>query len=206
MRREEQWLSWAQELQALAQTGLFYTKDIYDKERFQRIREISAEMVAGASGLPLERVTDLFCGETGYQTPKIDTRAAIIENGKILLVRENNGKWSLPGGWCDAGLSPAENAVKEVREEAGLTARADKLIAVQDRDKHNLPRYVYSITKIFFLCTATGGAFRPNSETTTSDWFALDALPELAEEKNTEEQIRMCFAATRDAHWQTVFD
>ena len=206
MRREEQWLSWAQELQALAQTGLFYTKDIYDKERFQRIREISAEMVAGASGLPLERVTDLFCGETGYQTPKIDTRAAIIENGKILLVRENNGKWSLPGGWCDAGLSPAENAVKEVREEAGLTARADKLIAVQDRDKHNLPRYVYSITKIFFLCTATGGAFRPNSETTTSDWFALDALPELAEEKNTEEQIRMCFAAARDAHWQTVFD
>lgn len=206
MRREEQWLSWAQELQALAQTGLFYTKDIYDKERFQRIREISAEMVAGASGLPLERVTDLFCGETGYQTPKIDTRAAIIENGKILLVRENNGKWSLPGGWCDAGLSPAENAVKEVREEAGLTARADKLIAVQDRDKHNLPRYVYSITKIFFLCTATGGAFRPNSETTASDWFALDALPELAEEKNTEEQIRMCFAAARDAHWQTVFD
>ncbi len=206
MRCEDRWLSWAQELQALAQAGLFYTKDIYDAERFQRIREISAEMVAEASGLPLERVTDLFCGESGYQTPKIDTRAAIVEDGRILLVRENNGQWSLPGGWCDVGLSPAENAVKEVREEAGLTAKVEKVIAVQDRDRHNLPRYAYSITKIFFLCTATGGAFQANSETTESGWFAPDALPPLAGEKTTEEQIHMCFAAALDAHWQTVFD
>ena len=97
----ENWLKWAIEIQSLAQTGLAYTKDIFDKERYERLREISAEMLAEKTGVSTEKVQDLFCNETGYQTPKLDTRAAIFEDNKILLVHENNGTWSLPGGWCD---------------------------------------------------------------------------------------------------------
>ena len=101
MNRNEKWLQWAIELQSLAQAGLTYGKDIYDRERYERVREISAEILSHMSELPTETVKNLFCNETGYQTPKLDTRAAIFKDERILLVRENNGKWSLPGGWCD---------------------------------------------------------------------------------------------------------
>ena len=133
------WIRWATELQALAQAGLWYSRDPYDIERFERVRDIAAGMMAEGTDLPLEKVRGLFCNESGYQTPKIDTRAAIFVDGKILLVRENDGFWSLPGGWADIGLSVGENAVREVREEAGLEARAERLIAVLDHAKHNRP-------------------------------------------------------------------
>ena len=133
------WLRWAAELQSLAQAGLWYSRDPYDIERFERIRDIAAEIMAHGTDEPVERVRNLFCNESGYQTPKIETRAAIFEDGKILLVRENDGLWSLPGGWADIGLSVGENAVKEVREEAGLEARAERIIAVLDHAKHNRP-------------------------------------------------------------------
>ena len=132
------WLKWAAELQSLAQAGLWYSRDVYDRERFERVREIAAEMAAYGSDTPLEKVRTLFCGESGYQTPKLDTRAAIFRDDKILLVRENDGLWSLPGGWVDVGLSIGENAVKEVREEAGLDARPERLIAVQ-QPQHGRP-------------------------------------------------------------------
>lgn len=203
---EQKWLDWAMELQSLAQAGLTYGKDVYDRERYERIREISAEIIAHKAEIPVETVKGLFCNETGYQTPKLDTRAAIIEDGKILLVQENNGKWSLPGGWVDVNVSVKENTVKEVKEEAGLDVTADRIIAVQDRSKHNIPRYAYGICKIFILCSLIGGQFEANSETTGFDWFPPDALPELAEEKNTQAQIKMCFDAYHDPNWQVLFD
>ena len=146
------WLDWAVELQSIAQCALTYCRDDYDRERFERVREIAAEMVSLQSEIPIDKVKDLFCGETGYQTPKLDTRAAIFKEDKILLVQENNGMWSLPGGWVDVDRSVKENTVKEVREEAGLLVSADRIIAVQDREKHNLPVYAYRICKIFVLC------------------------------------------------------
>ena len=203
---EQKWLDWAIELQSLAQAGLTYGKDIYDRERYERIREISAQIIAHKTEIPVGRVKDLFCNETGYQTPKLDTRAAIIEDGKILLVRENNGKWSLPGGWVDVNVSVKENTVKEVKEEAGLDVTADRIIAVQDRNKHNSPWYAYGICKIFVLCALIGGQFEANSETTGFDWFSPDDLPELAEEKNTRSQVKMCFDAYSDPDWQVLFD
>lgn len=206
MEHNEKWLQWAVELQALAQAGLFYTKDVFDKERYERIREIAAEMVSQQSDIPVGRVKELFCNEIGYQTPKLDSRAAVFRDDKILLVRERNGFWSLPGGWVDVNVSVKENVIKEAKEEAGLDVRADMIIAVQDRDKHNLPVYAYKICKIFVLCTAIGGAFRPNTETTESGYFPLNALPPLAEEKNTAEQIALCFEAYHSENWKTVFD
>ena len=206
MDTQENYLRWAVELQALAQAGLHYSRDVYDQERFQRIREIAAEMLTRPAGLSVEEVRKLFCCETGYQTPKLDTRAAIVREGKILLVQEKNGTWSLPGGWVDVGLSVMESAVKEVEEEAGLHVRAELVIAVQDREKHNAPVYAWKVCKIFILCTLLEGQFRPNSETIASGWFSPDALPPLALEKNTEEQVAMCFAAARAENWKTLLD
>ena len=189
MDQQEKWLGWAVELQALAQAGLTYGKDVYDLERYQRIREIAAEMVACKADISPETVKNLFCDEAGYQTPKLDTRAAIFEGDRILLVHENDGTWCLPGGWCDVNISAAENVIKEVKEEAGLDVTADLVIAVQDREKHNRPVYANKICKIFFLCTNLGGSFQPNSETTETGYFGLEELPDLATAKVTKEQI-----------------
>lgn len=204
---DNKWVEFAIELQSLAQAGLTYGKDVYDKERYERIREISAQMMSHISGIPLEVVTGLFCNEIGYQTPKIDTRAAIFKDDKILLVHENNGTWSLPGGWCDVNVSVGKNTVKEVKEEAGLDVTADRIIAVQDRAKHNLPLYAYGVCKIFVECTVIGGAFQENTETTEYGYFAEEELPLLAGEKNNEEQIKLCFEAHRNPkNWNVIFD
>lgn len=206
MNKNEQWLKWAVELQSIAQAGIFYAKDNFDIERYERIREISAEMMSYKTEIPLEKVKDLFCNEIGYQTPKIDTRAAIFQGDKILLVHEKNDTWSLPGGWVDVDISVKENTIKEVREEAGLDVSADLVIAVQDREKHNLPIYAYKVCKVFVLCSVLSGSFTENIETTESRYFGIDELPQLALEKNNREQIEMCFDAYHAKHWKTIMD
>lgn len=206
MNTNEQWLKWAVELQSLAQAGIFYAKDSFDTERYERIREISAEMISYKTEIPLEKVKDLFCNEFGYQTPKIDTRATIFKEDKILLVHERNNTWSLPGGWVDVDISVKENTIKEVKEEAGLDVSADLVIAIQDREKHNLPIYAYKICKIFVLCSVIGGNFKENVETIESKYFGINELPVLALEKNNFEQIKMCFEAYHSENWKTIID
>ena len=203
----EKWLKWAIEIQSLAQAGLEYTDNVYDIERYERLREISAEMIAKKTDMDLEKVKDLFCNETGYQTPKIDTRAAIFKDNKILLTHESNGTWSLPGCWCDVLESVKSNTIKEVKEEAGLDVTANRLIAVQDRNKHNKPIYAYGVCKVFILCDVIGGEFIKNIETTETRYFGLDEIPDnLAEEKTNKEQIEMCFKAVNDPNWRVQFD
>lgn len=206
MSKNEKWLDWAIELQSLAQAGLYYSKDKFDLERYERIREITAEMLSYKTDISTEKIKDLFCNEIGYQTPKLDTRAAIFKDNKILLVQENCGKWSLPGGWVDVNVSVKENTIKEVWEEAGLEVTADRIIAVQDRAKHNQPPYPYGVCKIFVQCSVIGGEFKKNIETIDFGYFSVDELPQLAGEKNTEEQIKMCFDAYKNPDWTTVFD
>ena len=206
MRSDNQWLEWAKELQFLAQSALAYCTDVYDIERFQRIREISGEMTAALTDLPMETVRAVFMNEAGYQTPKVDTRAAVIRDGKILLVQEADGNWALPGGWVDADLSVGENAVKEVWEEAGWRVRALRIAAVLDHNRHNYPPTLYEICSVFMLCEPISGHFEPNNETLNCGFFAPDALPPLVTGKTTEEQIAMCFRAWNDEHWQVVFD
>ncbi|MCI8524790.1 MAG: NUDIX hydrolase [Oscillospiraceae bacterium] len=206
MEKNEKWLQWAVELQSIAQAGLFFEKNPFQMERYERIREISAEMLSCQSEIPLEKVKDIFCSDVGYQTPKIDTRAAIFRDGKILLVHEANDTWSLPGGWVDVHISVEENTIKEVKEEAGLDVCVKRIIAVQDREKHNLPIYAYKVCKIFMQCEVIGGEFVPNLETTGFDYFGVDELPCLAEEKNNREQIEMCFRAMRAEAWEALFD
>ncbi len=206
MEKYEPWFSWAQELQALAQNGLAYTENAFDRERFERIRQIAAEMLSYETEIPQEKVMNLFCNERGYQTPKLDTRAAIFDGDKILLVQESDGLWSMPGGWVDVSESIASNTVKEVWEEAGIRAKAVRLIALHDRKQHNLPKYIYNITKAFVLCEALSGSFKENTETIASGYFTLDNLPPLAENKNNYDQVKMCFDAKDDENWRVIFD
>lgn len=164
-------------------------------------------MIAEKADVSFKKAKELFCNETGYQTPKIDTRAAVFKDDKILLVHEENGTWSLPGGWCDVNMSVGDNTVKETFEEAGLTVKPVRLIAVQDRNRHNTPVYAYGVTKVFMLCSLIGGEFRANTETTESRYFSRDDIPEnLANEKNTKEQILMCFDAAADKNFPVNFD
>ncbi|MBO9703490.1 MAG: NUDIX hydrolase [Sporocytophaga sp.] len=206
MEDNNKWIQWAIELQAIAQIGLTYSKDKFDLERFQRVREISAEIMSEKSSLNIEIVKDLFCNEIGFQTPKLDTRAAIIKDDKILLVKENNGQWSLPGGWVDVNESIKTNIIKEVKEESGYNATPLKIVAIQDRNKHNTPVYAYGICKVFVLCDIDNSPFKSNIETLERKFFSINEIPKLAEGKNTFKQIEMCFNAYYDKNWTTLFD
>lgn len=203
----DKWIEFAIRIQSIAQAGLQYGKDKFDLERYEELREIAAEMMAAKTDIPTEKIYDLFCNETGYQTPKVDTRAAIFVNGEILLVHENNGTWSLPGGWCDVDQSVASNTEKEVREETGLIVDSEKLIAVQDWRRHNVRNYAYGVIKIFVLCKYLGGEFKKNMETTEIGYFNRENIPQnLAVEKTSYEQIMMCFDAYENSDLPTLFD
>ena len=203
----DKWMDFAIRIQSIAQAGLQYGKDKYDRERYEELRKIAAEMVCLKTDIPMEKVQDLFCNESGYQTPKIDTRAAVFVNGKILLVHENNGTWSLPGGCCDVDQSVASNTEKKVRKETGLIVKAERLIAVQDWRKHNVRNYAYGVVKIFVLCEYESGEFLDNIETIETGFFDRDSIPEnLAVEKTTRDQIMMCFDANDRPDAPTLFD
>ena len=142
----------------------------------------------------------------GFQTPKLDVRGAIIKENKILLVQERNYTWSLPGGCVAVNDSIKTRVIKEVHEEAGLRVVPTKLIAIQDRNVHNSPKYAYGITKAFVLCEVINGHFIENIETIKSAYFSVEDLPNLAEEKVNKSQIKMCLHAAKNKDWQTLFD
>ncbi len=209
MKKVNQWLEWAKELQDLSQCALAYCRDKYDIERFERIRDISAEMAASVVDMPFETVRGMFCAGTGYQTARIETRAAVIRDGKLLLVQESRGKWALPGGWQDYDQTVRENTVKEVLEEAGMVVSAKRLIALHDYHRRNEGRvcFPYNICKVFVLCEYISGEFQPNIETIGCGFFGPDEIPEaLATGKTTPEQVEMCFKAAADEHWAVEFD
>lgn len=207
MEEVDQFTKWATNLQSIAQAGLHYGKDVFDRERYEQVRKIAGEMMQAKTGLSKEQIKTLFLGDEGYQTPKIETRAAIFKDAKILLVRERMAQeWSLPGGWNDYDQTTAQNCVKEAKEESGRIVKPVKLIAVQDRNHHNKPILATNVTKIFYLCKEISGEFVSNDETDACDYFALDNLPKLSLDRNTKEQIEMCFKASKDPNWQTLFE
>ncbi|WP_433747420.1 NUDIX hydrolase [Falsibacillus pallidus] len=196
---EPKWLEWAKQLQSIAQAGLTYSKDIYDIERFEMIRNISVEMLAEQTEMETTVIKDLFANETGYATPKVDIRAVVFKDEKILLVKEKmDGAWSLPGGWGDIGLTPSEVVVKEVKEEAGLDVRPVKLIGVLDKKCHPHPPSPYHVYKMFIRCEIIGGQAKGGMETSAVDFFDEDCLPPLSVERNTESQILMAFKHMRN--------
>lgn len=205
---EPSWLNIARELQALAQTGLAFTKDVYDAQRFERIRELAAMMMAQGSQGDMQEILALFRQDVGYATPKIDVRGAVIVDGRILMAREaSDGCWSLPGGWADVNQSAAECVVREITEETGYETRAIKLAAVWDRGKQgHQPPHPDSTYKLFFICELLGGEARTSIETTEVGFFAPDALPQLSRGRILPEQIHRMFAHANDPQLPADFE
>ncbi|MCB8877290.1 NUDIX hydrolase [Acidisoma silvae] len=208
---EPDWLLWARNIQATAQTGLAFTKDPYDRERYEALRALAAQMLAARTDGSAEHFGALFASDAGYATPKIDVRGAVFDGqGRILMVREvmDHNRWTLPGGWADVSQTTAESAVREVLEETGFTARAVKLVAVWDHARQgHFPPSLYSIIKHFYLCELTGGAAQTSLETSEIGFFAEDAIPEdLSLGRVQRHQIGRMFAHWRDRALPTEFD
>lgn len=207
MLEEPKWLQYAKKLQALAQAGLEYSNDKYDIERFEEIRKISVEIMNDYTDLEKGKIEKLFAGEEGYQTPKIDVRAVIFKNNKVLLVKEKiDGLWTLPGGWADVDLSLSENLIKEAKEEAGAEIKPRRVIAILDRKRHNTPPNPYGIYKIFVECNLKSFNFKENIETSNADFFDKKNLPPLSKSRTTREQLEMCFESKSKKNHECIFD
>jgi ADP-ribose pyrophosphatase YjhB (NUDIX family) len=203
-----QWLAWARRLQANAQSGLTYCKDKFDIQRYEEIRSIAAEMMASASPQSdAQSLEQLFAGQSGYATPKIDVRVAAFQNERILLVRElSDGCWTLPGGWADVGEPPSVAAARETREESGYEVRMTKLAALFDRDLHGHPPYPFHTYKFFFLAELTGGAPQNSNETADAEFFTESSIPPLSLTRVTPSQIAHLFHHLRHPELPTSFD
>lgn len=187
------WLERVMRLRAIAQTGLEYTRDDYDRERYEEVTRISRELIAALTDAEPAAIEDLFLPERGYPTPKIDVRAAVFRDDELLMVRESaDGLWTLPGGWGDEHESPSQCVEREVLEESGYRVEATRLVAVKDRHLHPyLPRRLERIYKLFFLCELRGGAARTSLETSAVDWFAADAAPPLSQGRTLPDDLAL---------------
>ena len=201
------WLEWGQRLQAIAQCGLTYTQNPYEKERYEEVREIAAEIMSEHTGLPAAQLGELFASEKGYATPKVDVRGAVFHQGALLLVKERrDGLWTLPGGWADVSDSPAEATVREIYEESGYRARAVKLLACYDRNKHGHPPFGFHIYKLFFQCELLGGEPTHSFETEGATFYREHEIPPLSLPRVTPLQIARFFDHYRHPEWPTDFD
>jgi len=188
---EKRFLEWTMELQSIAQVGLAYSKDPYDLERYQQLMHLATTMSEYYSGVEVQQITRAFAMQSGYATPKVDVRAVIVEDNRILLARERQDDlWTLPGGWAEVTLSPAENVIKEVKEETGYNVEVLRLVALWDKLKHDHPPQWPHAYKCFFQCNIIGGEATSTLETSDVQWFALDQLPPLSTPRVTATQIQ----------------
>jgi len=204
---KENWLKWASELQSIAQAGLTFCTDRYDLDRYEQIRNIVVDILHEYTEMDHKKIKDLFASETGYQTPKVDIRSSVFKDDRILMVREKtDGAWALPGGWADVNTSVSESAVRECVEEAGAIVKPKRIIAIHLANKHNNPDFPFTIYKIFVECELLENNFKENTETLDAQFFEADMLPELSFERNTPDQIKMCFDAKKCKVFETIFD
>jgi ADP-ribose pyrophosphatase YjhB (NUDIX family) len=201
------WLDMAKRMQALAQSGLEYSDNKYDRDRYQQMRQLSLEIMQDFTELKMDKLVGVFASEQGYQTPKVDVRGVVFRGDQILMVRETiDGNWSLPGGWADVGLTPSEVAIKEVWEESGLVVVPERLLAVLDKKRHNHPPDMFHIYKIFILCRETGGELKGGMETSETGFFGPDKFPPLSVPRITAEQISLMYEYKNDPLKPASFD
>jgi ADP-ribose pyrophosphatase YjhB (NUDIX family) len=201
------WLDWAQRVNALAQSGLAYTQNPFDIERYRALQQLAAQMIAAQGEEDPQTVLNLLSGEPGYATPKLDIRGVVFQHGKILLVKElSDGGWTLPGGFVDVNESPSTAVEREVREESGYQVKARKLLALYDRNKHGHPAYLFHLYKIYFLCDLLGGSPATSIETGGAQFFGPDEIPSLSETRTTFEIIQRMFELASHPEWPADFD
>ena len=202
MKKQNQLLLLAKQVQALAENGLHYSENDYDLDRYTNLEEVAIRMISLLTGMSNETIQMATPEKNGYRTPKVDIRAVIFnDKDEILLVRERaDARWSLPGGWCDVGFTPSEIAEKETKEEAGIKVKADRLLAVFDKKCHDHPEDLFYAYKIFLECKAESFKIKKGMETLDVGFFAQDNLPELSTPRNTKGQIDKMF----DFHFMKI--
>jgi len=200
-------LQWARQVQAIAQNGLAFTKDPFDRERYDQLQRLVASILSSELDIPVGQVRDLWSRDEGYATPKVDVRGGVFDHGKVLLVRERSDrKWTLPGGWVDINDAPSAAVEREIREESGYQAKAVKLAALFDKNRHPHPPGIHHIYKLFFLCELTGGAPTLSNETDGVEFFPVDRLPELSAGRVTRSQIARLYEHHLRKELPTDFD
>ena len=195
-------------IKALAETGLVYATNGYEVERNQELVDLSKELIAAIANQPIEAFDKFYLPPKEYPTPKVDVRALILnEKDEILMAKEKmDGRWAIPGGWADVGHSPSEVVVKEVEEETGIIAEVERVLAIYDKRCHPHPPQPWYVYKIMFLCKATGGELRGNFDIEASDWFAIDQLPPLSEDRILASQIQELYLLAKNPHLPIVCD
>jgi ADP-ribose pyrophosphatase YjhB (NUDIX family) len=207
MNVQPAWLNWARTLQALAQTGLTFAENPFDRERYQTLHELAVEIYAAHTGQPLVTLEQWFSVQPGYATPKVDVRGACFRAGQILMVREkSDGRWCLPGGWADVGDVPSHAAEREVHEEAGFECVARKVIGVFDANRGGEPLSAFHAFKVIYLCEITGGVPNPDHEILEVGFFSRDQVPPLSSNRTNEAWLAECFAHLDDPARPTAFD
>jgi ADP-ribose pyrophosphatase YjhB (NUDIX family) len=205
--RRPQWLRWAQRIQAIAQTGLTYARDPYDRDRYEELRALALEMAALGTRAPLEDVRLALAGSLGYPTPKVDVRAVVFRGDEVLLVREaRTGGWTFPGGWADVGDTPKRAAEREALEESGYSVRARKLYALLDKSRHGHPPSLDYTYKMLVGCELLGGAPVTSHEIDAVGFFPRSGLPALDPDRTTPGQIELAYAHAADPARATDFD
>ena len=200
-------LEWARRVQAIAHNGLAFTRDPFDRERYAQLAELLAQLLAERLQMPLEAARLIWAGEHGYATPKVDVRGGIFRDERVLLVRErSDGRWTLPGGWVDVNDAPSAAVAREIYEESGYRARAVKLAALLDKNRHPHPPGVYHIYKLFFLCELTGGTPAASAETDAVEFFPVHSLPPLSSGRVLGAQIERLYQHRLDPALPTDFD
>jgi ADP-ribose pyrophosphatase YjhB (NUDIX family) len=207
---EPDWLLWARQIQAMAQTGLAFSQDPYDLDRYRALQGLAAEIMGRHSAMNTDQAAAIFAAQTGYATPKLGVRAGVIDTqGRILMVREiaDEHRWTIPGGWADVNQTAKESAAREVFEESGFIVEPIKLVAAWDKARQGLSPVPFSITTLFFLCELRGGSATPSIETSAVGWFGEDDVPkDLSARRVTPYQISRLFAHHRDRSLPTEFD
>lgn len=202
-------LQWARKVQAIAQNGLEFTRDTFDRDRFEQLQQLVTTILTSELTITPGELKGLWKGDEGYATPKVDVRGGVFEQDKVLLVRErSDGRWTLPGGWVDVGDAPSFAVEREIREESGYLAKAVKLAALFDRNnpKHGHPPGILHIYKLFFVCELTGGTATLSNETDGVDFFPVGSLPPLSIGRATQSQIERLYQHHLNRGLPTDFD
>lgn len=208
MEKKFDWFYIASRLKAISQAGKFYAKDGYELQRHEEVESLAAEILARHTDLEADEVLAMLQEDCGHPTPKVDCRGVVFRDGKILLVKEiADGGWTLPGGWCDIGMTASENVAREVWEESGFEVKVERLLAIYDRDRQgHTPPYPFNIYKMFFLCEITGGEAKISNETSDVRFFDEGDIPELSKGRTLEHQIELFYKMYRDPGIQVDFD
>lgn len=196
-------------LLSTAQIGLSYTRDPYDRIRFEQVRRVGEALMDLISVGGIQEVRKIVALDSGYMTPKVDVRGGVFDaSSRVMLVRERtDGRWALPGGWCDVLETPSEAIEREFREEGGMAVAVDKLVAVLDRDKQgHRPHLPFHVYKMFFLCRELHRVAPDTTEIAAIDWFSLDRLPRLSNSRVLESQLHLLHAHWLDPTRPTSFD